>query len=33
MKNKKMLIAGASALALGVIGMGAFAYFTDSANV
>ena len=33
MKNKKMLIAGASALALGVIGMGAFAYFTDFANV
>ena len=33
MKNKKMLIAGASALALGVIGMGAFAYFADSADL
>lgn len=33
MKNKKMLIAGASALALGVIGIGAFAYFSDSAEV
>lgn len=31
--KKKLMIAGASALGLGILGVGAFAYFSDTANV
>ena len=33
MKNKKLLIAGASAASLAALGLGAFAFFTDSSEI
>ena len=33
MKNKKLLIAGASAASLAALGLGAFAFFTDTVEV
>ena len=33
MKNKKLLIAGASAVSLAALGLGAFAFFADSSEI
>ena len=33
MKNKKLLIGGASALSLATLGLGAFAFFTDTVEL
>ena len=33
MKNKKLLIGGASALSIATLGLGAFAFFSDSVEL